>query len=249
MRGKNTRQSRYMRLQLRQRQVTEQSQTDTSSSEQSQSEHEEKRSRGRGNAVMSQRQPLTLATPRPIASEMSLFAYQDEMHPYMLNLIQAGRLSQWLVPTHLSFSRLSYLSPLLLAFTVVKPDTYNLESVLLDGVSNDQYHFSDFPNNPALLHTLLFHAQSYRDGKRIGGIAHAHHAKALEYLQKDLRSSHAATLEGAMMVVVSLAIIAINLGDLESTLKHMDGLSRMIELRGGLKALKHGSVTEHKATR
>jgi hypothetical protein len=171
------------------------------------------------------------------------------MHPYMLNLIQAGRLSQWLMPTHLSFSRLSYSSPLLLAFTVVKPDTYNLESVLLDGVSNDQYHFSDFPNNPALLHTLLFHAQSYRDGKRIGDIAHAHHAKALEYLQKDLRSSHAATLEGAMMVVVSLAIIAINLGDLESTLKHMDGLSRMIELRGGLKALKHGSVTEHKATR
>lgn len=97
MRGKNTRQSRYMRLQLRQRQRTEQAQTD--SSEQSQSEHEETFS---PDAVMVRKEPWVLSSPRAIASELSLFAYEDEMQPYMLNLIKRGMLFQWLhtLPCH-----------------------------------------------------------------------------------------------------------------------------------------------------
>lgn len=122
----------------------------------------------------------------------------------------------------------------------------------MDGPINDMFHFGDFPGNPALLHSLLFHAQAYRDeavGVPLGNIARAHHAKALQCLQKDLYSSANATGDATMMVVTSLAIVSVILGDMESAQKHMDGLSRMIELRGGLKTLQHGSVTEHKATR
>ncbi|CAM1508640.1 Fc.00g054880.m01.CDS01 [Cosmosporella sp. VM-42] len=52
-----------------------------------------------------------------------------------------------------------------------------------------------------------------------------------------------------MAVVTSLATAAAMLGDLETAQKHMDGLHRMIELRGGLKCLGNRSMIEHKAQR
>lgn len=52
-----------------------------------------------------------------------------------------------------------------------------------------------------------------------------------------------------MAVVTSLAMAAVLFGELETAGKHMDGLARMVDLRGGFKALGKGAIMEHKARR
>ena len=72
---------------------------------------------------------------------------------------------------------------------------------------------------------------------------------ALVYLQQSLFDTVAATSEATMSTVVSLATAAAILGDLDSLQKHVDGLSRMIELRGGFETLESGNFIALKATR
>ncbi|KAI5467777.1 hypothetical protein BGZ63DRAFT_35931 [Mariannaea sp. PMI_226] len=169
----------------------------------------------------------TLVQPRKIASEISLFDYVDDMKPYMLDLIYK-------------------------AFVLVKPSTHTLEIVLVDGKRNDMFCFSDFPRHPALLHSILFTSQAFYDhalGLPYGKTAQLHLAKTLFHLQKIISSDEEATSDSTLAVVLSLATAAAILGDIETVKRHMSGLCRIIEMRGGLESFEQGSMVEHKSER
>lgn len=103
-----------------------------------------------------------------------------------------------------------------------------------------------------MLHTVVFTAQAFHDtfiGPAYGRTAQFHLAKTLAILQKSLNDGKDATSNETMAVVTSLALAAFILGDIETARKHMDGLSRMVTLRGGFKALGQGALIEHKARR
>lgn len=103
-----------------------------------------------------------------------------------------------------------------------------------------------------MLHTVVFTAQVFHDtfiGPSCGRTAEFHLAKTLAILQQSLNDGTEATSNETMAVVTSLAMAAFILGDIETARKHMDGLSRMVTLRGGFKALGKGALIEHKARR
>ncbi|KAH7151901.1 hypothetical protein B0J13DRAFT_251043 [Dactylonectria estremocensis] len=167
-----------------------------------------------------------LMPPQKIASELRLFGYVEEMRPYMIDLIKR-------------------------AFTIIKPSTYTIEVALVEGQRSDMLCFDNFSQHPALLHSILFTAQAFCDlslGHVYGKTARFHLAKTLYHLQQCIQNDREATTESTMTVVMSLASAAAILGDIESLGKHMDGLHRMIEMRGGLSALDSG-VIKHKAHR
>ncbi|KAI6779227.1 uncharacterized protein J7T54_007754 [Emericellopsis cladophorae] len=165
----------------------------------------------------------TLTSPRKITSELSLLTGV----PHMQHLIYR-------------------------AFTIVKPSTYKIEVIVADDPRNNMLCFPALASNPALLHSVCFFAQAFHDTSKkssLSPLAQTHLTMALVYLQKSLVDSVAATSEATMSTVVSLATAAAILGDLDSLQKHVDGLSRMIELRGGLDTLEPGNFIVLKATR
>ncbi|KAK0619620.1 hypothetical protein B0T14DRAFT_566449 [Immersiella caudata] len=167
-----------------------------------------------------------LVSPRKVASELSLFRYTQELSPPMKELIFR-------------------------AFTVVKPSMY---AVQLFGVDEEQssgmFCFSGLSSHPAMVPSLLFTAQAFRDmslGFELGSLAHTHLAKTLRLLKTSLEDEEEATSYSTMVVVSSLATAAIILGDLETAGKHLDGLQRMVEVRGGLGSLGPVNMITYKA--
>lgn len=103
-----------------------------------------------------------------------------------------------------------------------------------------------------MMHTVVFTAQSFYErsfGISYGETAQYHLGKSFRYLQKSLDKPSDSTSNSTLAVVTSLAMAAISLGELETAGKHMDGLARMVELRGGFKSLGKGAIIEHKARR
>lgn len=99
---------------------------------------------------------------------------------------------------------------------------------------------------------VIFTAQSFYErtmGIPYGQRAQFHLSKTIKYLQASLDNPSQATSDSTLAVVTSLAVAAMLLDELETAGKHMDGLARMIELRGGFKSLGKGAVIEHKARR
>jgi hypothetical protein len=84
-------------------------------------------------------------------------------------------------------------------------------------------------------------------GQPYSTTAQLHLAKALSHLQRSLDDQKEAVELSTMAVVASLAMAAVIAGDLSTAAKHMDGLHRIIELRGGLQSLGPDSMIEHKA--
>lgn len=110
--------------------------------------------------------------------------------------------------------------------------------------------FANLIHHPGILHSTLFATQAFHDlttGQAYGTVAQRHLAKALGLLQKSLDDPKEAMELSTMAVVTSLAMAAVIAGDLETAAKHMDGLKKMVEIRGGLQSLGTGSMIEHKA--
>lgn len=135
---------------------------------------------------------------------------------------------------------------------MVKPITYAILDVFgqkLDG-KNDLFCYYNLTIHPAMVPSLLFSVQAFRDmamGVPIGREAHYYLAKALHFLQKSINSKKDATSYATMVVITSLASASILLGELETASKHLDGLYRVVQVRGGLKTLKTGDMVVHKA--
>ncbi|KAE8165719.1 hypothetical protein BDV40DRAFT_257392 [Aspergillus tamarii] len=101
-----------------------------------------------------------------------------------------------------------------------------------------------------MVHSIMFAAQAFHDmslGASYGPLTRFHLAKTLQYLQQSLEDSVEATTSSTMTVVGLLSLAGIIAGDLESAAKHMDGLQRIIELRGGWGTLIDRETIEHKA--
>ncbi|KAK4153794.1 hypothetical protein C8A00DRAFT_43359 [Chaetomidium leptoderma] len=168
-----------------------------------------------------------LVTPRKVASELALFGFGGDMQPYALELIYR-------------------------AFTVVKPATYGLQGIAVDGSQDDKlFCFANLTHRPGILHSTLFAAQAFHDltrGLPFGAVARLHLAKAFNHLQKSLDDKREAVELSTMAVVVSLAMAAVITGDLETAAKHMDGLQKIVELRGGSQSWRSSSMIIHKAS-
>lgn len=103
-----------------------------------------------------------------------------------------------------------------------------------------------------MMHAVIHTAQTYHDvieGQPMSVISRYHLGKALQHLQLELHDSTAAEANITMAAVMSLATAAAVMGDITSLVMHMDGLYRMVTLRGGLESLGPGSMIQHKAQR
>lgn len=114
------------------------------------------------------------------------------------------------------------------------------------------FDLSDIHTHRATIHSILFTAQAYQDlslGQPCGKIAQFHLGKTLHHLQQSLNDRHGAVAMATIAIVAMLASAAAVFGDLQTVEKHMDGLYRIFELRGGVESLQHGSLVQHKAQR
>lgn len=94
------------------------------------------------------------------------------------------------------------------------------------------------------LHSMIFTTQSFHDmksGGRPGPLALFHFCKTLGLLQQRIATNDdiLAVSDATMMVVMTLATAASVIGDHEAAMTHMNGLCRIVELRGGLEALRN----------
>lgn len=136
----------------------------------------------------------------------------------------------------------------------MKPSHFLVETTLIGHRQRDFFCFSIMNQTSAMVHAMLFQAQAFNDVLQqapymYSHVARYHLSKALEILQKRLNDEKTATEVSTMIIVTSLATAGIFLGDMESSRKHMDGLYQMVTLAGGLEALGHGTMVEHKAQR
>ena len=134
----------------------------------------------------------------------------------------------------------------------MKPATYSVQSLLVGNGPDELYCVGSLLQHPAMVHAVIFTAQAFYErsvGLAYGGIALFHLSKTLRYVQASLDNGCEATSDDTMVVVTSLAMAAMLLGELETAGKHMDGLARIVELRGGFKALGTAAIIEHKARR
>lgn len=141
---------------------------------------------------------------------------------------------------------------ILLAFTIVKPSTFTVEHALVEVDWQGMFCFTDLAQSPAMVHSMLFTAQAFRDvmlRMPIGEVAQVHLSQSLHYLQQSLNDTDFATSTTTMAVVTSLATTAAFFGEFDTAKKHMDGLYQMVNLRGGLGAFGSGSMVAYKAQR
>ena len=139
-----------------------------------------------------------------------------------------------------------------LAFTIIKPALYVLWSKFrVEGETNSAFCVDSLSLHSAMVPITLFVAQAYRDQARgqasASGAAWAYFGQALRHLQQSLDSKADATSYPTMVVVTSLAAASLTFGELETTQKHLDGLERIIQMRGGLGSLPERYYIEHKA--
>lgn len=115
---------------------------------------------------------------------------------------------------------------------------------------SDVFCFKNLSLHPAMIPALLSTVQAFQDsslGRPARNGVHFFLAKALNLLQKSLYDQATATSYATMVVVASLASGALALGDLETANKHMDGLMKMLEVRGGLESLGEDNMVSRKA--
>ena len=93
-----------------------------------------------------------------------------------------------------------------------------------------------------MMYCVRFFLDATSGSRDVSGQAAFHYAKTLQHLQARIdayeKSGQAATLSDAtIFTVITLALAAEQLGDLVTAQHHIDGLLKMVSLRGGVRAL------------
>lgn len=112
----------------------------------------------------------------------------------------------------------------LVSSAVVRPSTF--------------HHISD---DAAYLHSILWATQAYMDwlrGRPQSRAAIFHEGKTISILQTRLNDREQATSDITLLVVSSLVITATIIGNHDLAATHMQGLQKMVGLRGGIKELE-----------
>ena len=207
-------------------------------------------SRPGGGAAGAGVEGWALITPQRIVSELSLLGFGGDMQPYVLRLVYRGAFDRFHQLRLVCMT--GFFSPSEV-FTVIKPDTYGLQDVTNAHLyDHKMFCFANLTNHPGILHATIFAVQAYHDlalGHTYGRLARVHLGKALFHLQRSLDNRNEAIELSTIAVVAALATAAIIARDVEAAVAHMDGLRRMVELRGGFQSFGSDSMIEHKARR
>lgn len=93
------------------------------------------------------------------------------------------------------------------------------------------------------LHSMMFCVRAFVDTKSLGGresrMAAFHYAQTLRLLQAQLNASvdGSSISDATIVVVVTLAQVAELSEDCSTAMNHVEGLIKMVAMRGGLRAL------------
>jgi len=85
--------------------------------------------------------------------------------------------------------------------------------------------------------------------RTIGPTAILHMTKALQLLQSDLATIDRATTEVTISTIIAFAMVAFMSGDADSAAKHLNGLFKVLTMRGGLHSLRTCSYLQIKCCR
>jgi len=192
---------------------------------------------GKANDTFDTKNENALCIPAKVGGEFSLTAFPTEISPDVLETIWNCKR----IP--LSWCRIFNRTNVLTNYFEVKHAMFPFEF----GPGSNQPELSWFEpiwNDAACLHFTIFIAKRYLDfvhgQKGNSKMALAHFVKALAILQQRLASSDTelSISNSTILVVVGLTMAATILSDLETALKHLNGLHRIFILRGGMSAFK-----------
>lgn len=107
--------------------------------------------------------------------------------------------------------------------------------------------FELMTQDAAYLHTVVFSSQTYfmhtsnQESLGAGKTAIMHHSRALQLLRERLAAEHEEVKisDPTILVVLALASHAHMVNDYGTAKKHIDGLRRIVNLRGGLSTFSY----------
>ncbi|KAJ9149317.1 Fungal specific transcription factor domain-containing protein [Pleurostoma richardsiae] len=157
-----------------------------------------------------------LSAPRTVGTDLSLTIFPDRMEPYMVKDI------------------VDFLN-------VVKKALYPFE-VILAPDKREQFWFNNLMIDSAYLHAVIFSTEAYYATLRGSSSSHLavkHMLKSLNIVAERIASGDRdATSDTTISAVISLTMAAFFYGDYEAGEMHMEGLYKIIMLRGGLASLR-----------
>ncbi|KAI1061465.1 hypothetical protein LB506_011896 [Fusarium annulatum] len=169
----------------------------------------------------------TMNIPRKLAPELLLQRSELELKPYMLELIYQ-------------------------AFTTSKPCRYAIDMKVAHECESHIFSLSDMHMHEVSLHSILFTSSAFKEvcqGLEFSILTRYHLGETLRCIQHSLQDESTATAMATVGAIVNLASAASSFGDVETARKHMDGLCRIFELRGGVSPFGTAALAEMKCQR
>ncbi|KAK2128917.1 hypothetical protein NOF04DRAFT_1359183 [Fusarium oxysporum II5] len=114
------------------------------------------------------------------------------------------------------------------------------------------FSLSDMHTQEVSLHSILFTASAFKEvcqGVEFSILTRYHLGETLRCIQKSLQDKSTATAMPTVGAIVNLASAASSFGDVETARKHMDGICRIFELRGGISPFGTAALAEMKCQR
>lgn len=135
--------------------------------------------------------------------------------------------------------------------TAIKQSLYPVEVCVDFDLTKSQW-LAYLAQDQAYLYVCLFTSQSISDYSRnvkFGAATLAYHSKSLQLLRQNLTQNTTATSNSTLAAVMSLALISEQLGELEEARNHMQGLYRLVSMRGGIETLAENYQLQIKVCR
>ncbi|KAF5586193.1 hypothetical protein FPCIR_8044 [Fusarium pseudocircinatum] len=174
-------------------------------------------------------QPSAMSIPRKLAPEILLQRYINK-----LPVIQPET------------------KDMISAFTTSKPCRYAIDMKVAHECESQVFTLSDMHTHEVSLHSILFTASAIKEvcqGLELSILTRYHLGKTLRCIQHSLGDKSTATPMATIGAIVNLASAASSFGDIDTARKHMDGLCRIFELRGGISPFGTAPLAEMKCQR
>lgn len=168
--------------------------------------------------------PNSISIPPRVGNDLSHIAFITPLAPYMQELM-------------FQF------------FTIIKQSAYPVETC----VQPDSRQWVEYLTyDQAYLHSALFSTNAFFDWRRsakFGSVTLQHLTTCISRLRQNLLDACLATSDSTITTVNTLAMMADLYGDYDNARKHLQGLSKIVEVRGGIKALQYNPQLQSKILR
>ncbi|KAL7941240.1 hypothetical protein V8C42DRAFT_335722 [Trichoderma barbatum] len=162
--------------------------------------------------------------PQKVGSELSFTQFADSVEPSLVKDV-----------LKFSFIAKRVIYPLERCINFDRKDKF------------DRMWFELMTQDAAYLHTVVFSSQTYfmhtsnQESPGAGKMVMMHHSRALQLLRERLAAKHEEVKisDPTILVVLALAGHAHMVNDYETAKKHIDGLQRIVNLRGGLSTFRY----------